>query len=127
MRERGTDARFGLVNNIHDAWKFCTPTPLVEECLHTVKPLMEMPSPYMAHPVLAPDGLVCEVECKVGRNARFMETVKVKVKVKVKVEVNLPKEASPCPATSNPSTQKAAVSGSVTSPPTPGPSTPPNS
>lgn len=125
MHERGTDARFGLVNNIHDAWKFCTPTPLVEECLHTVKPLMETPSPYMTHPVLAPDGLVCEVECKVGRNARFMETVKVKVKVKV--EVNLPKEASPCPATSNPSTQKAAVSGSVTSPPTPGPSTPPNS
>lgn len=78
MRARGLDARFGLINNVHDNWKFCCKDNLVEECLATIKPLMEAPSPYMVHPILAPNGLSCEVEAKVGKNARVMEVVKLK-------------------------------------------------
>lgn len=77
LGESQFDDRFGLINNIHDSWKFCCPDPLVEECLHTVKPIMEKPATLMAHPTLAPGGLVCEVEAKVGRSAAKMEKVKV--------------------------------------------------
>lgn len=61
MDERKLDDRYGLVNNVHDAWKFCCADQLVEECLHTIKPLMEAPSGPMG-------GLWCAVSASVGQN-----------------------------------------------------------
>jgi uracil-DNA glycosylase family 4 len=76
MRERELDSRYGLINNIHDCWKFCCLDSLVDECIPTIGELMERPSPYLKHPKLAPDGLWCAVEAKVGQNASKMEVVK---------------------------------------------------
>lgn len=67
MGTKGLDERYGLVNNVHDSWKFVCPDALVDECLHTVKPLMEAPCPTLKSP-MAPDGLWCAVACSVGQN-----------------------------------------------------------
>jgi uracil-DNA glycosylase family 4 len=67
MRRAGYDDRFGLINNIHDAWYFCCPDALVDECVATIKPLMEAPSPILvdsAHPL----GLSCATSVSMGRN-----------------------------------------------------------
>lgn len=68
MDKLGLDERYGLVNNVHDSWKFCCPDPLVEECLHTVKGIMEAKCPVLKDPIVAPDGLWCAVSCSVGQN-----------------------------------------------------------
>jgi hypothetical protein len=64
---RGLDERFGLINTIHDSYKFCCPDRFVEECLYTVKGIMEEPCPILvdaAHPL----GLSCAVTASVGQN-----------------------------------------------------------
>jgi hypothetical protein len=61
MSEQGLDERYGLVNTIHDSYRFCCKNNLVEECIHTVKSLMEAPSPTM-------NGLWCAVSVTVGKN-----------------------------------------------------------
>jgi uracil-DNA glycosylase family 4 len=67
MTTAGYDDRFGLVNNLHDAWKFVCADDLVDECLHTVKPLMEAPCSKLKSR-LAPNGLWCAVSVSVGQN-----------------------------------------------------------
>jgi uracil-DNA glycosylase family 4 len=64
LRYRGLAARYGLINNIHDAMLFCCPNKYVEEALHTVKPIMEAKVPQ----ITAPDGspFWCETEAKLG-------------------------------------------------------------
>jgi uracil-DNA glycosylase len=61
MSARKLDERFGLINNVHDSWKFCVEDGLVEECLHTVKGLMESPCKAL-------NGLWCAVSASVGQN-----------------------------------------------------------
>lgn len=61
MASSALDERFGLINNVHDSWKFCVPDPLVDECLHTVKGLMEAPCTTL-------NGLWCAVQPSVGQN-----------------------------------------------------------
>lgn len=64
---RGYDERFGLINNVHDSWKFCCADALVDECLHTIKPLMEAPCAKLKSPS-SPLGLSCAVAASVGQN-----------------------------------------------------------
>lgn len=57
----GLDERYGMINNVHDSWKFCCLDALVEECLHVVKGIMEAPCPTL-------NGLWCAVQPSVGQN-----------------------------------------------------------
>jgi len=81
MERRGLDERFGLVNNVHDAWKFVCRDALVEECLHTIKPLMEAPSATFG-------GLWCAVQASVGQNnaAKSAENPNGREEVNVNVQ-----------------------------------------
>jgi len=77
MRELGWDERYGLSNQIHDSLVFDCPSNLVDECISNIKPLMERPSPMLVDPVVAPGGLACDVEVKVGKSAGEMEEIKL--------------------------------------------------
>jgi uracil-DNA glycosylase family 4 len=68
--------RYGFINTIHDSLLFDCPDNLVEECLHTVWPVMEKPSQILVNPVVAPDGLACEVSASVGKSWEKMEELK---------------------------------------------------
>lgn len=68
LEDRGAMERFGFINDIHDEFLFDCPDPLVEEAIHVVREEMERPSERMVDPELAPEGLVCRVGVKVGRN-----------------------------------------------------------
>ena len=83
LEARGLDERFGLINNNHDAWKFCCPDHLVEECLHTIKPLMEAPSATFGN-------LWCAVQASVGQNnaAKSAENPEGREEVNVNVIQN---------------------------------------
>lgn len=83
LGDEGLDVKFGFANDVHDELFFVCPDRHVEECLHLVKAQMEAPSKRLVDPVLAPQGLWCEVEAKVGQNwgsdpgAGGMQKVKV--------------------------------------------------
>ncbi len=67
FKASGMDLAYGLINTIHDSYKFCCPDLLVEECIHYVKEVMEAPSSFLvddAHPY----GLSCAVSVSVGQN-----------------------------------------------------------
>jgi uracil-DNA glycosylase family 4 len=66
--ERGLDERYGLFNEIHDCLKFECPDPLRDECLETIKGIMERPSSVLVDPDVAPGGLWCQVDMEIGRN-----------------------------------------------------------
>ncbi|MDE2098745.1 MAG: hypothetical protein KGL39_15935 [Patescibacteria group bacterium] len=77
LRDRGLDERFGLINTIHDSLVFHAPESIVEECVATVGGIMRAPSPVLVDPVVAPTGLVCDVEASVGPNQAEMSTVPI--------------------------------------------------
>lgn len=79
LEEKGAMDRFGFNLDKHDALWFECPNNLVDECVWTIQNEMQQPCPLLKDPVLAPDGLWCEVEVKVGPNARDLEEVKVRV------------------------------------------------
>lgn len=83
MEVKGLDERFGLVNNVHDAWKFVCRDELVEECLHTIKPLMEAPSSTFG-------GLWCAVQPSVGQNnaAKSVENPNGREEVTINANTN---------------------------------------
>ena len=66
MARRGLDDKYGLVNEVHDAWWFCFPRHLLDEHVAEMTPVITSPIPVLSHPVLAPDGLWCATECKYG-------------------------------------------------------------
>jgi len=68
LGEKGLDERFGLILNMHDALIFECPEAVVDECVATVTELMERPSKVLVDPKVAPTGLACKVETKVGLN-----------------------------------------------------------
>ena len=88
MERCGLDERYGLVNNVHDAWKFVCPDALVEECLHTIKPLMEAPSATFG-------GLWCAVQASVGQNnaAKSAENPNGREEVSVNVQDTIEQRA----------------------------------
>jgi DNA polymerase I-like protein with 3'-5' exonuclease and polymerase domains len=68
LRERGLDGAAGLINPIHDALMFEVPdVDLVATVPELIKE-MERPSEVLVDPVVAPGGLVVEVEAKVGKS-----------------------------------------------------------
>ncbi len=78
LQVQGLAERFGLVNQVHDSLVFDCPQARVEECLHVVKTEMELPNPKLQDPKVAPEGLSCQVEVKVGPSLGEMEEVKIK-------------------------------------------------
>ena len=73
IRRVGADERFGLCNQIHDSMLFHCAKDRAEECIATVKPIMEERSGVLIYPGMAPLGLSvgadwamgdCLAECK---------------------------------------------------------------
>jgi hypothetical protein len=75
--ESGLDDKFGLINNIHDSLVFDCRGEHKEECLWKIKNIMERPSEVLVDPEVAPGGLWCQVEAKIGDNLRDMREVKI--------------------------------------------------
>ena len=73
---RGWDERYWLVNEVHDDLVFDCEDGLVEECVANVGALMEQPSAVLVDAEVAPGGLVCAVEAKVGKSWGEMKEVK---------------------------------------------------
>jgi len=65
--------RFGFINTVHDSLLFECPDALVEECVASVLPVMEAPSEVLVDPVIAPEGLKCEVGVSMGKSWDKME------------------------------------------------------
>lgn len=87
MHARGYDERFGLASNVHDSWKFVCPDNLVEECLHTIKPLMEAPSATFGN-------LWCAVQASVGQNNAMKSPENPDGREEVTINVTNPVERS---------------------------------
>ena len=66
LAERGLDEKYGLLNTIHDSIIFECAFDLVDECVYTVKQIMEAPSKVLVDPVSAPGGLAVEVDVQGG-------------------------------------------------------------
>jgi len=60
------NARFRLINQIHDELFFEPPVKLVDECLASVAEVMESASKVLIDPEVAPNGLKVGVEASVG-------------------------------------------------------------
>ena len=71
----GLDSKYGLINEVHDAWWWCFPREMLDEHVAEMRPVIEAPEPTLRHPTLAPDGLWCATECKYGPNLAEMEEV----------------------------------------------------
>jgi uracil-DNA glycosylase family 4 len=69
----GLDYKYGLINEVHDSWWWCLPRWLLDEHIAEMRPLIEAPLMTLNHPTLAPDGLWCAAECKVGPNLAEMK------------------------------------------------------
>lgn len=74
MEAAGLMERYGFINNIHDALVFHCPIKLAEECVETIRPIMERKSLVLKNAVV-PDGLSCGVEASWGENWAEMELV----------------------------------------------------
>ncbi len=68
LGSQGLDGKYGLITEIHDDLTFDCPDEYEDECLETVKGIMESPSPYLRDPIVAPEGLWAGVDVKRGRN-----------------------------------------------------------
>src|SRR3984957_13300713 len=71
----GLDERYRLVNQIHDSLVFDCPRRDEEECLAQVKEILERPSEVLVDPIVAPGGLYCAVEAKIGPNLAEMRKI----------------------------------------------------
>lgn len=76
LGESGLDEKFRLVNQIHDSLVFDCPRRHEEECLARVREIMERPSEVLVDPDVAPGGLWCAVEAKMGPSLGEMREVK---------------------------------------------------
>lgn len=77
LEARGLNERYGLCNTVHDQVFFHFREDLMDEHIRDVQPVLELPSPILRHPTIAPDGLVINVECSAGPNWRDMHEVKL--------------------------------------------------
>ncbi len=75
LEAHGRLARYGLINQIHDALLFECPTQLLEECIVTIKDKMERPSVVLVGDI-CPGGLAVEVGVSTGRPWNEMTEVK---------------------------------------------------
>ncbi len=79
MEEKGWLERYGFVNPVHDSLVFHCERRWEEEAMWNIKGEMEMPSRVLVDPVVAPGGLVCEVEVSRGEDWGHMEEIKLVV------------------------------------------------
>jgi hypothetical protein len=77
QRARGLDERFGLCNNVHDSFVYVFPSRMLDEFLADVIPVLTAPSKVLTHPILAPGGLVVDVEVVAGKTWASMEELKI--------------------------------------------------
>lgn len=73
LEDRGLNEKYGFILNNHDSLLFECPVKLVDECLEVVSTELESPASRLVNSV-APLGLRCGVEAKVGKNWLEMET-----------------------------------------------------
>lgn len=66
LDDLGYAEKYGLFNQVHDSLEFECPIELVEECKENVRRIMMMPSREMVDPILAPTGLIVDVDVMVG-------------------------------------------------------------
>ena len=71
----GLDEKYRLVNQIHDSLVFDCPGKFEDECVETVRGILERPSEVLVDPVVAPGGLSCSVEAKRGPSLAEMGKV----------------------------------------------------
>lgn len=64
----GLDQRYGLFNNIHDSFLFHFPESMLEQHIAEIYPVLTSPSAVLRDPVIAPNGLVIDVEGVAGKN-----------------------------------------------------------
>lgn len=80
--EKGWTDKYWLTNLIHDEMVFDCPSGLVDECIENVSTELEMPSPYLIHPVIAPEGFSVETDAQVGnRWGSMLDYKRVEVSV----------------------------------------------
>jgi hypothetical protein len=77
IRRLEMDERFGLCNSIHDSFLWIFPQTMLDEFVATVVPVMTAPSKVLTHPILAPGGLVVDVEVVAGKTWASMEELKI--------------------------------------------------
>jgi hypothetical protein len=78
MRRAGHDDRYRMGDQIHDALVFFPRREEADACLADVSAAMTAPSRVISHPTLAPGGLWCGVDAKIGPNWAGMEKVKIR-------------------------------------------------
>lgn len=66
MHELGLTHRYGAFSTIHDSLLFNCPKQHYTEALATIYLIMTRPARALAHPVICPEGLVCDVEISAG-------------------------------------------------------------
>jgi uracil-DNA glycosylase family 4 len=76
--EAGWLERYAMCNTVHDAFWFCCPKELAEECYANVKLQMEAPSTVLKNPV-APEGFWCAVDATIGSTMRSADRQKFKI------------------------------------------------
>lgn len=62
------NARFKLINTVHDSLVYEPNESDIELCYRTVTKVMNSPCKALADSVVCPDGLVVEVDCQIGDN-----------------------------------------------------------
>lgn len=67
LEEMGLNEKYNFINTIHDSLKFEVHDDLLEECVPTVKAIMEAPSKVLINSI-CPDGLAVKVEAKAGND-----------------------------------------------------------
>lgn len=69
----GVLEKYELINTTHDSLKFNCPDSLVEDCITTVRPLMEAACPAMIYPkVTGSEGLSVEADSAMGKSVAEM-------------------------------------------------------
>jgi hypothetical protein len=77
LDEQGWLKRAGFINTIHDSLMFLMPDSLVDEAVPAIHAEMTKPSEVLIDSMIAPQGLVCDVEVSVGQTWRNLEAVSV--------------------------------------------------
>lgn len=75
MEELGLLARYGLINHIHDSVVFECPLELVDECIPTIKAILERPSTILVDSVMG--AFQCSADVQMGERWGELKEIKV--------------------------------------------------
>jgi uracil-DNA glycosylase family 4 len=79
LERRGLNEKWSLRNTVHDSLLNLIDPSRLEEHQQDIYPVLHAPSKVLVDPVVAPTGLVVDVECSVGEDWGIMKEVEVKV------------------------------------------------